>query len=87
MARAAALHAPDGSLAEEIVVRHYGVAPGTGRLYRDDGESVAFERGALEWWGLMVTPDGEGGGSLEVDPPAERFVPAPRLAVEFMTHQ
>lgn len=44
----------------EVTVRVYGDAPATGRLYEDDGETFAFERGEWAAWDLAWSADGGG---------------------------
>jgi alpha-D-xyloside xylohydrolase len=43
-----------------LEVRHYGEAPGSFRLYDDDGESYDYERGEYSWTTLAVGRDGDG---------------------------
>jgi alpha-D-xyloside xylohydrolase len=43
-----------------LEVRHYGEAPGSFRLYDDDGESYDHERGEYSWTTLAVGRDADG---------------------------
>jgi alpha-D-xyloside xylohydrolase len=36
----------------DLIVRHYGNAPGYGRLYEDDGETFEYEHGKCAWYSL-----------------------------------
>jgi alpha-D-xyloside xylohydrolase len=57
--------APGPGEAVPLEVRHYGAAPGRFRLYDDDGETFAYERGELRWRTLEVTiADGLPRGTL-----------------------
>lgn len=53
-------YAPKAGEAVPLEVRHYGTAPGRFRLFDDDGETYAYERGDYRWIDLEVTdaPDG-----------------------------
>ena len=55
-----------------LEVRHYGHRPGSFRLYDDDGETLAFARGACRWIELscVVAADGSRSGRVEAGPPA-----------------
>ena len=53
-------HAPRAGEAVPLEVRQYGPAPGTFRLFDDDGETFAYERGGFRWLSLSVTVDAEG---------------------------
>jgi alpha-D-xyloside xylohydrolase len=44
-----------------LEVRHYGEAPGTFRLYDDDGETFGYENGDYSWTDLKVTTGAAGG--------------------------
>lgn len=51
-----------GRLAQdaELIVRHYGTAPGKAPLYDDDGETFDYENGQFAWYELN-SPDGSTG--------------------------
>jgi alpha-glucosidase (family GH31 glycosyl hydrolase) len=56
---------------EEILpleVRHYGEAAGKLRLYDDDGETFAYEKGSYSWTQLEVTRDANGQWVPKVTP-------------------
>jgi alpha-D-xyloside xylohydrolase len=57
---APALHAPKAGEATDLEIRHYGEKDGASRLYDDDGETYAYERGAYSWRTLMVMKDKHG---------------------------
>jgi alpha-D-xyloside xylohydrolase len=56
----ARLHAPRPGEKVPLEVRHYGEQPGEFRLYDDDGETFAFERGACQWTSLNYQEDADG---------------------------
>ena len=54
------LGAPNLSLTDEtrnrgIEIRHYGEADGSARMYDDDGETYAYERGTFTWHPIEAT--------------------------------
>ncbi len=53
-------YAPQAGETVPLEIRHYGTAPGKFRLFDDDGETFAYERGHYRWIDLEVTiaPDG-----------------------------
>jgi alpha-D-xyloside xylohydrolase len=59
-------HAPAPGEAVAIEAQHYGRLPGAFRLFDDDGETFAFERGGYRWRTLSVTlsPEGEPAGAI-----------------------
>jgi len=59
-------HAPRPAEAVPLEVHHYGLASGRFRLFDDDGETCAYERGDCRWRTLEVTvsPDGERRGRV-----------------------
>jgi alpha-D-xyloside xylohydrolase len=60
-------HAPQAGAVVPLEIRHYGRAPGEFRLFDDDGETFAYERGECRWRRLevRVTTDGKRRGSME----------------------
>ncbi|MBK8980523.1 MAG: DUF5110 domain-containing protein [Planctomycetes bacterium] len=53
------LHTPAAGERFALEVRHYGRRPGSYRLYDDDGETFAYERGERTWTTLRVERDGD----------------------------
>lgn len=53
-------HAPRAGEPLPLEVRHYGPVPGRFRLFDDDGETFAYERGEYRWRDLEVTGDAKG---------------------------
>jgi len=53
-------HTPRAGDTVALEVRHYGRRPGRFRLYDDDGETFAFERGARRFIDLQVEVDAAG---------------------------
>jgi alpha-D-xyloside xylohydrolase len=53
------LHAPRPGEILPLEVRHYGVAAGTFRLYDDDGETFAYEKGGFSWTELKASRSGD----------------------------
>jgi alpha-D-xyloside xylohydrolase len=68
-------HAPAKGESLALEVRHYGTAPGEMKLYDDDGETFAFERGEYSWTNLSVTrgPDGKWQGNVTSDANGRRW--------------
>jgi alpha-glucosidase (family GH31 glycosyl hydrolase) len=71
-------HTPQAGQALPLEVRHYGRLPGRLLLYDDDGETLAYARGAYRWLelGVDVGPDGRRTGYAA----PEAAEPGPGLA-------
>lgn len=54
------LHTPRPGETPPLEVRHYGDAPGEMRLYDDDGETFAYEKGVYSWTILHAHRDAAG---------------------------
>ena len=70
------LRAPKPGQAIALEIRHYGNKASRGRIYSDDGETFAFERGEHAWADLIVDLDetGKRTGRMEnADPRFHRY--------------
>jgi alpha-glucosidase (family GH31 glycosyl hydrolase) len=56
----AALHAPRSGEKIDLEIRHYGQKNGNYKLYDDDGESFAYEKGAFSWRNIRVERETNG---------------------------
>ena len=54
------LHAPSAGQKFDIEIRYYGTAPGSYKLYDDDGETFNYEKGIYSWRLIKVAPDKKG---------------------------
>jgi alpha-glucosidase (family GH31 glycosyl hydrolase) len=54
------LHAPASGQKFDLEIRYYGTAPGSYRLYDDDGETFDYEKGEYSWREIKVTYDKKG---------------------------
>jgi len=61
-------HSPARGEAVPLTVRHFGPAEGTFRLFDDDGESFAFERGEYRWREVTVRIRADGTREGQVSP-------------------
>ncbi|MFD2572676.1 TIM-barrel domain-containing protein [Spirosoma soli] len=60
------LHTPKAAEVVPIEVRYYGSKPGTYRLYDDDGETFAYEKGQYSFREIRITkqPNGQINGTI-----------------------
>ncbi len=63
-------HAPAKGEILPLEIRHYGTAPSQAKIYDDDGETFAFERGEYSWTTLRVTRGADGKLRGEIIPDA-----------------
>jgi alpha-glucosidase (family GH31 glycosyl hydrolase) len=68
-------HVPAAGETAPLEIRHYGEAPGRGRVYDDDGETFAYERGEFSWTRLAAErgPDGAWRGRAEPEQAVRRW--------------
>lgn len=62
-------HVPQGGQPVPIEFRHYGTASGTFRMFDDDGETFACEKGRHRWMCLAVRIGADGARHGEVSAP------------------
>jgi alpha-D-xyloside xylohydrolase len=55
-----ALHAPAPGEKFDLEIRHYGIKPGSYKLYDDDGETFDYEKGSYSWRTITVSADKKG---------------------------
>lgn len=56
----ALLHAPKAGQKVDLEIRHYGDQSGSYKLYDDDGETFAYEKGIFSWRDITVEKQKEG---------------------------
>ncbi len=61
-------HVPASGERAPLEIRHYGGAPGRGRVYDDDGETFAYERGEFTWTQLAAERDTAGAWRGRIEP-------------------
>ena len=71
----ALLHAPKAGQKVDLEIRHYGDQNGSYKLYDDDGETFAYEKGIFSWRDIQVEKqaDGKFKGNIsnaEIDKPS-----------------
>lgn len=69
----ARLHTPKAGEVVPIEVRYYGSKPGVYRLYDDDGETFAYEKGQYSFREIRVTkqPNGQMNGTISAPEPGK----------------
>ncbi|MCF0043330.1 glycoside hydrolase family 31 protein [Dyadobacter fanqingshengii] len=56
----ALLHAPKAGQKVDLEIRHYGDQNGSYKLYDDDGETFAYEKGIFSWRDIQVEKQADG---------------------------
>lgn len=82
----AVTHTPRRGQQFTLELRHYGTAPGSCRVYDDDGETYDYEQGRQVWYRFTASRDrgGRWQGERQVDNPAQMPLAYPREQWTFM---